>query len=358
MPRRREKQAQRPSNHRLGSLHRFEKHDGGEHGVGEKIMEIVKGIHRIVAPLGNRFVAVYLLVGRDASLLIDTGLDDTPRRFIEPYCASIGLDVQRIRYVLNSHSDFDHIAGNRSLTELAPNAIFMCHALDRAMVEDLERIITDRYDEAGEAHGIFESDEGKTYMRANCRTAPVDIALSGGESIRLQDDWHVELWHTPGHSRGHMTVVDPRSHTAIICDAALYNAVLTAEGEPAFPPTYRYVDAYLASIERFIAASFDTLLTSHYPIYRGAEVQDFLYESRNYVARVDAELITELRAHDEPLTMKALIELLSPRLGTWPAAANPALSQPLLGHLERLQQRGRVQESRRDGLAGYSWVRG
>ena len=42
-------------------------------------MELAPGIHRIEAPLGERFVAVYLLVENGDALLIDTGMDDTPR---------------------------------------------------------------------------------------------------------------------------------------------------------------------------------------------------------------------------------------------------------------------------------------
>ena len=54
-------------------------------------MEIAPGIHRIVAPLGERFVAVYLLVENGDALLIDTGMDDTPRTYITPYLDQIGL---------------------------------------------------------------------------------------------------------------------------------------------------------------------------------------------------------------------------------------------------------------------------
>ncbi len=56
----------------------------------------------------------------------------------------------------------------------------------------------------------------------------------------------------------------------------------------------------------------------------------------------------------EPLTMRTLTEQLGPRLGRWPAEANQFLSQPLLGHLERLERYGLVHRSRAGGRTAYA----
>ena len=37
--------------------------------------ELAPGLHRVEAPLGERFVACYLVVGDDATVLFDTGID-------------------------------------------------------------------------------------------------------------------------------------------------------------------------------------------------------------------------------------------------------------------------------------------
>jgi glyoxylase-like metal-dependent hydrolase (beta-lactamase superfamily II) len=120
-------------------------------------MEVAPGIHRIITPLGDRFVCLYLLVGDEGALLVDTGIDETPHASLLPYLAQLGLEPGQIRYVLNSHADYDHTAGNGSMRELAPGARFLCHALDLAMVEEMERIIRDRYDELGPEHGFYET---------------------------------------------------------------------------------------------------------------------------------------------------------------------------------------------------------
>jgi glyoxylase-like metal-dependent hydrolase (beta-lactamase superfamily II) len=319
-------------------------------------MEIAEGIHRIQVPFADRFLCMYLLVGDEAAMLIDTGLDDMPGKYILPYLDQAAVSPHKIRYIVNSHADFDHTAGNASAKEMAPNAILMCHALDQAMVEDMNLIIDDRYDEFKSTHGIFESEESKAYMRASSRTLPIDMALQGGERIRLGRNWQVDILHTPGHSRGHLSFYDPRSKALIICDATLYNAVLRADGAPAFPPTYRYVETYVASMQRFQGMSLSMLLTSHYPIYTGAGINEFLAESRAYVDRVDDALRAELQSASEPRTMRSLIDALAPKLGEWPSAANAALSQPLQGHLERLVQYGQVRTGIRESLVTFEWT--
>jgi len=53
--------------------------------------------------------------------------------------------------------------------------------------------------------------------------------------------------------------------------------------------------------------------------------------------------------------MLALTERLGPLLGHWPAEASQFLSQPLLGHLERLERYRLVSRSVEDGRTAYVW---
>jgi len=132
-------------------------------------MEIAPGIHRVETPLGDRFVCMYLLVGDDCTLLIDTGIAGMPQDILLPYMAQANLDPGKLRYVLISHIDFDHTGGNSDVRELAPDAIMMCHELDRPMVDDVEAMITGRYSAYNADHGIDETPETKAEMRQLAR---------------------------------------------------------------------------------------------------------------------------------------------------------------------------------------------
>jgi glyoxylase-like metal-dependent hydrolase (beta-lactamase superfamily II) len=102
-------------------------------------MECARGIHRVEAPLGDRIVCLFLLVGEDRTLLVDTGIDETPRASLVPYLSELAIGPERIDYVLITHADLDHQGGNAALRELAPSATFLCHELDRPLIESTDR---------------------------------------------------------------------------------------------------------------------------------------------------------------------------------------------------------------------------
>lgn len=312
-------------------------------------MEVAPGIHRIETPFGPRTNAVYLLAGTRAAMLVDTTTDEVAREHVVPYLEQASVTPDRLRYVVNTHSDYDHTAGNGAIRAFAPGATFVCHELDRPMIEDIEVMISERYGEFSHDHGHDEDDDTKAAIRAATATTTVDVGVQGGEVFDLGDGWRVTVLHTPGHSWGSISVHDPRSNAVIVGDAVLWNAVLTTDGQPAFPPTYRYVDTYLATIHGLQAMAPDLLLTSHYPVQRGPAVAEFLAESRAFAERTEAVLRTELAASAEPRTLRELADTLSPRLGTWPDAAAAALFFPLSGHLERLVGYGLVELERGAG---------
>jgi glyoxylase-like metal-dependent hydrolase (beta-lactamase superfamily II) len=315
-------------------------------------MEVAEGIHRIETPLGERVNCVFLFAGTRAALLFDTAITRAVTAHVVPYLRRTGVDPARIRYVINSHCDWDHHGGNGAVRDFVPAAALCCHEIDRPLIEDADLLFASRYDELA-ADGITEPAQTRPFVAANTRQVPMDLGLSGGERFCLGSGWSVDLLHTPGHSRGHVSIYDPRSRSAVVGDAVLGSAVPLADGRPAFPPTYRYLDTYLATIQRLQGIAPDRLLTAHYPVFTGSEVAEFLGETRVFTDRVEGALRRELAVG--PLTMLALTERLGPLLGQWPAEANQFLSQPLLGHLERLERYRLIRRSRKDGQTAYLW---
>lgn len=316
-------------------------------------MELVEGIHRIEAPLGDRRVCCFALAGDHGALLLDTGVASTPQETILPYLADAGIapDV-----VVISHADFDHSGGNAPIAAAFPGARFACHPADREQIEDVELLLSERYNEFEPRYGVASDPAGDAHVRASTTVTPIDLELRGGERLRLGADRWVEVLHAPGHSRGHLALHDPATRTLAIADAVLHEALPTVAGAPAFPPTYRYVDAYRATIAHLRGLRAERLLTSHFPLVEGAaEVDCFLDESARYVDRVERELHDALAAAPGGLTLPQLVERLSPRLGAWPAAGANLLAHPLAGHLERLCELGAVHAERR-GEPGPTFV--
>jgi len=110
-----------------------------------------------------------------------------------------------------------------------------------------------------------------------------------------------------------------------------------ADGRPAFPPTYRYVDSYLATVSRCEALRPDLMLTAHYPTMDAEAAMDFLARSRGFVEKTDTVVLDELDAAGAPgLRLQELLARANPRLGSWPSEGTEgALAFPIVGHLER-----------------------
>lgn len=91
--------------------------------------KLAEGLHRLAYPWGMRNNLV-VWIGPDGALVVDTGFNkralDTIRKIVD------GLGPAAIRYVVNTHSDGDHVAGNA----LAPSAEAV---IGLAKLEDLAR---------------------------------------------------------------------------------------------------------------------------------------------------------------------------------------------------------------------------
>lgn len=302
-------------------------------------MEIAPGIHRISCVFGSkRVVFVHLLIGDSASMLVDTGCAHNPQQDILPYMEKIGFDPAELTYIVISHSDMDHQGGNQPMQAAAPHALIACHNLDKPWIESTEALIAGRYSQFEADHGIGYGDVGKAGIRQDTLSTPVDLTLEGGERFHLGTDWYVEAIHTPGHTWGHLAIYDPRSRLVISGEAAMWNAILDHDWQPAMPPTYCYVDTYLATQDRLMAMNIATLSPAHWPLQEGAAVGEFLRESRNYCLLVERKLLA--LADQRPFTLRDAIDTLGPDLGHWPLEFNQDFSYGMLGNLDSLTRRG------------------
>lgn len=312
--------------------------------------EVARGVHRVEFPFADRLASSWVLVGEDAVAVVDTGVRSTPGEHIAPYLASIGVAPERVAWVLASHADLDHHGGHGAMRALAPGARFACHEADRAMVENPRRLFSDRYDGFRDDHGIAEPEATLDWCLAEAEGTTTDVTLVGGEWIDLGGGWRVEVLHVPGHSRGHLALRDPRSDALIVQDAVLGDGLPGVDGSLVAPPTYRYVDEYLATIELLERLRPQQLLTAHFPLLDAEAGARFVALSRDYAERLERAVHERLEASPDGLTTAELVAALGPDAGPWPEAARAGLVFPIAGHVERLAAQGLL-EARQDGGA-------
>src|SRR5215210_1456640 len=304
--------------------------------------EVASGIYRIESILGPRPFAQYLL--RDErSLLVDTGIMSTPDEVLLPAFQELGLDPADLDYVLISHADVDHFGGNAAIRTAAPRAIVCAHVADCDWIGDRERILRERYGWYA-AHGPdADYDAGtKDWLRnALGPDVPVDLHLAGGEVFRLGPGLSVEVLHLPGHSLGHIGLWDPSSRSAIITDATLGAGLLNNEGEVIHPPPYMLLEEYEATVRRLQRLAPARLLTAHYAVMEGAQVDRFLGESLAFVARTRSAISEAVEASRE-VSIAGLLTALNPVLGPFTSMANE-LGGPIRAHLRELVASGRLE---------------
>ncbi|MDQ6713921.1 MAG: MBL fold metallo-hydrolase [Candidatus Dormibacteraeota bacterium] len=288
--------------------------------------------------------SLYVFAGRERSLLFDVGVDGTAQKDLEPYLSGTGLDPRRIRWAVISHADVDHFGGIASMREMNPDAIFVAHRLDAELISDYATYEERRARGFRRPWGLDESPEVLAWTRSVTREGPLDMAATGGERVGLGGAWELEILHVPGHSYGHLAVYDSRSRALAVADAVLGDMVPHADGRPAFPPTYRYVDSYLATISRCEALRPELLLTAHYPTMHADAAREFLARSRMFVEKLDDVVLDEVDgAGAGGLSLQELLVRANPRLGAWPReGTGGALAFPVVGHLERQLALGRI----------------
>lgn len=320
------------------------------------LTELFDGIYQIASPLGDRVLYQYLLFG-NRSLLVDTGIRETPAKTTIPCMESIGLEKADLTFAINTHCDADHFGGNSEIRRLAPRTLLAAHRADREQIENPDLTMKIRYNAFSAEHGIEYTPEVRSSLRKMMGDrCSLDILLRGGEVFQLSHDWGVEILHVPGHSHGHIAVWDPRNKAAIIGDAVMGTYIPTADGRPALAPTYMYPDEYLSTIRLIKQLKPETLLTSHYRNMNREQAQRFLDESAIFARKAEHQMLEALAATSEPLSLRELIAKTADKLTPIPEEVRMDLAFPFTGHLTRLEKLGKIRRSQKGGLAAWKTV--
>lgn len=304
------------------------------------MQQLFDGVFLLEGEVGGRPLRFVYLNGGQASLLMDTGCAHDPEKFIAPQIEQAGGSVADLTWILNSHPDLDHIGGNHEMRRLAPRAVLACGDLDRHMCQGLDGLMRYRYDAFRADHQIFYEGAALAWIRAEAgEPQPIDVTFRGGEHIRLDRNWEVELRVVPGHSKGHLALHDPLHGALYGGDAVHGRGYEGLDGTMLLCPTYEDVDDYLDTIALIERLPISTYVGCHWPVKRAGEVAEFCRESRDFVARADRLLLERLAV---PHSLRELCGALGPELGNWPRDNDIGLAAALDGHLQRLVHVGLV----------------
>ncbi len=213
-------------------------------------------------------IAAYLIECGGELALIETGPGSTLptlRRAI----AALGFDEKAVRHVFITHIHLDHAGAAGWWAQ--QGAQVYCHANAERHLIHPEKLMAS-------ARLVYGSAMERLW--GDMLPAPSErvTVLADGESVRVgQVD--IVAWDTPGHARHHHAyIVEGQCFTGDVAgmrlDQSAYLSVTAAP--PQFDPV-----AYVASVDRLIAAGFQRLYLTHF-----GEIQDVLDHLGRYRQRI------------------------------------------------------------------------
>ncbi len=197
--------------------------------------------------------------GRDADLLLDTGLGVFPLR------AAIARLADRPPICVASHTHFDHIGGHHE---------FDCRCVHKAESEILaaphnDTTLASRY----VTDDIFDAlPEGWNTAAYRIKPAPATRILADGDLIDLGDR-AFEVIHTPGHSPGGIALWDKTSGVLLSGDV-IYDGPLITD-------TYHAdLGDYDRSLGRLAALPVSVVHGGHFPSFSRTKLHQLIDDYR------------------------------------------------------------------------------
>ncbi len=206
------------------------------------------------------YVNLYLIIGDNKALLIDTGCGLVPLKpIIEKYVNGKEL------IVVNSHSHFDHVGANSEFDEV------YIHKNEEAIIK--KPIDMSHLKEA-------KNPIANGYSKNNWLLSPAIKVnpLNGGETFDL-GGIQVGCIHTPGHSPGSLSFYTNKNEL-FTADLAHYGAMFT--------PPKDNLSFLIASIEKLIDISVEHKIKEIYPSHEEYNVSlDLLNELSNNLKNIE-----------------------------------------------------------------------
>ncbi|MDQ2093636.1 MBL fold metallo-hydrolase [Rhodalgimonas zhirmunskyi] len=217
---------------------------------------------------------MHLVTGRDADLLIDSGMGIAPLR---PVVDKLRGDAKKPLILLSSHTHVDHIGAAH---EFETRLVHPVEAEEQAapspyslVSADIPAPLAAMFVEAGYAplweYLVDAVPYGGYDLAAyEIKPAPATGTVEDGDIIDL-GDWQAEVLHLPGHSPGQLGLWHGESGTLFGGDA-VYDGPLIYDGAG------MSIDDYAATLKRLRALSVEVVHGGHDPAFGRARLHEMI----------------------------------------------------------------------------------
>ena len=284
-------------------------------------MKVTERIHALKIPFKlrvgpdktlDRFVFAYLIFG-DQICLIDSGVAGSEAIILD-YVKQAGRDPREITRLVFTHSHADHIGGSRAIKEQTGCKV-AAHIDAKPWIEDVDRQYAERpignfYDLVGGSIGI-------------------DLGLKDGDQLDLGDGKTLEIFHTPGHSKGAISLLDHHDMALFTGDAVPKSGTV---------PIYEDVATSIRSIQKLKQIKgLKVLIASWDDPQFGASVYPSMDAGLQWFQQIHEAVLKET-AGSEDLELKQLSARVLKRLGFPETALVPIIVTSIGAHLKLRDQ--------------------
>lgn len=271
-------------------------------------MQITKNIHalkipfHLIDPSGkriDRFVYVHLIYGKKICL-IDSGVASSEQAIFN-YLSETGRSPEEISLLVLTHSHPDHIGAAQAI-KAASGCEVAAHAAERSWIEDVDLQSRER-----PVPGFHSLVGG---------SVKVDRILGDGDILNLDDGLSLKVLHTPGHSKGSISLLLQE-------DGALFSGdAIPIAGDL---PIYEDALASVRSIKRLEAiGGIKHLLAAWDDPQKNGMVYQRMDEGLQYLQRIH-EAVFKVNKDHPSLGSMDLCKLVLKELGLPEMVANPLI---------------------------------
>jgi glyoxylase-like metal-dependent hydrolase (beta-lactamase superfamily II) len=261
----------------------------------------------------DRYVYVYMIFGKQI-FLVDSGAANSEHEIFD-YIRKAGRNPEEVSHLILTHSHPDHIGAARAIKGITGCRI-CAHPAERMWIEDVE----------------LQSKERPVPGFSDLVGGPVtvDCVLEEGNILEIDENRQINVFHTPGHSRGSISLrLQP--------EGVLFTG--DAIPVPGDIPIYEDVESLVRSIRglmdlkgiRFLLSSWDDPQQDENIACRYRLCIEYLQRIHDAVAKVK-----DLGLAPMEMCLRVLVDLGLPT-----AIANPLLTATFFSHL-KVRTRGEL----------------
>lgn len=204
--------------------------------------KITQDVFFLKTPFSCVWTGIILIKG-EKNYLIDSGADE-PETYLIPALEELGMTINDVDWLLNTHSHGDHITGHHTLVNK--------YHLKTAVFKGGENNLRNPKANAIRIRGKFP--EFSPPVQSWLKGVSPDLCLEDGEVL----DGRFKIISTPGHDDDCVCILDLQTKTLFTGDSLQANGTLS-QGI-AF---YQNLQKYKASVDKLLGEDIENIVCAH-----------------------------------------------------------------------------------------------